>query len=65
MRQAHIDRGQGMPGDPGLLSSEERTELNRFRKENREPRKEKNFFRPVAAAEGAMPAGNREHTDYL
>jgi hypothetical protein len=54
-----------MPGDPGLLSSEERTELNRFRKENREPRKEKNFFRPVAAAEGAMPAGNREHTDYL
>ena len=41
MRQAGIDRGQAGPRDQGLLSSEERAELNRLRKMNRELRREK------------------------
>ncbi len=49
VRQARIDRGQAGPRDQGLLSSEERAELNRLRKENRELRREKDFFRLAAA----------------
>ena len=36
VRQARIDLGQAAPRDQGLLTSEERAELNRLRKENRE-----------------------------
>ena len=49
VRQARIDSGQAGPRDQGLLSSEERAELNRLRKENRELRREKDFFRLAAA----------------
>jgi transposase-like protein len=49
VRQARIDRGQAVPGEQGLLTSEERAELNRLRKENRELRREKDFFRLAAA----------------
>ena len=49
VRQARIDRGQGGARDQGLLTTEERTELNRLRKENRELRREKDFFRLAAA----------------
>ena len=49
VRQARIDRGQIGPWEQGLLSSEERAELNRLRKENRELRREKDFFRLAAA----------------
>ncbi len=49
VRQARVDRGQAGPRDEGLLSSEERAELNRLRKENRELRREKDFFRLAAA----------------
>jgi transposase-like protein len=48
VRQARIDRGQPGPKEQGLLSSEERAELNRLRKENREIRREKDFFRLAA-----------------
>jgi transposase len=48
-RQARIDRGQSGPRDQGLLTSEERAELARLRKENRELRREKDFFRLAAA----------------
>lgn len=49
VRQARIDRGQPGSKDQGLLTSEERAELNRLRKENRELRREKDFFRLAAA----------------
>ena len=49
VRPARIDRGQFGPHDQGLLTSEERAELNRLRKENRELRREKDFFRLAAA----------------
>jgi transposase-like protein len=49
VRQARVDRGQGSSRDQGLLTSEERAELNRLRKENRELRREKDFFRLAAA----------------
>ena len=49
VRQARIDRGQPSPKDQGLLTSEERAELNRLRKEIRELRREKDFFRLAAA----------------
>ena len=49
VRQARIDLGQATPRDQGLLTSEERAELNRLRKENRELRREKDFFRLAAA----------------
>jgi transposase-like protein len=49
VRQARIDRGQAAPGAHGLLTSEERAELHRLRKENRELRREKDFFRLAAA----------------
>ena len=60
LRQARIDRGQAVPGDQGFLTSEERTELNRLRKENRELRREKDFFRLAAvhfAKEQLPPRG--------
>ena len=49
VRQARIDRGLGGARDQGLFTTEERTELNRFRKENRVLRREKDFFRLAAA----------------
>ena len=49
VRQTRIDCGQSGPKGQGLLTSEERAELNRLRKENRELRREKDFFRLVAA----------------
>ena len=49
VRQTRIDRGHSRPKDHGLLTSEERAELNRLRKENRELRREKDFFRLAAA----------------
>ena len=49
VRQARIVRGQNVPNDQGLLSSEEREERNRLRKKHRELRREKDFFRLVAA----------------
>ncbi len=44
LRQSRIDQGSTSPRDQGLLTSEERAELNRLRKENRELRREKDFF---------------------
>jgi transposase len=38
-----------VPADQGLLTTEEREELNRLRKEKRELRREKDFFRLAAA----------------
>jgi transposase len=49
VRQARIDRGEHLPADRGLLTTEEREELNRLRKEIRELRREKDFFRLAAA----------------
>jgi len=49
VRQARIDLGQAALRDQGLLTSEERAELNRLRKENRELRREKDFFKLAAA----------------
>jgi transposase-like protein len=49
VRQARVDRGQASSRDQVLLTSEERAELNRLRKENRELRREKDFFRLAAA----------------
>ncbi len=49
LRQSRIDQGSTSPRDQGLLTSEERSELNRLRKENRELRREKDFFRLAAA----------------
>jgi len=49
VRQARIDRGDFGPPDQGQLTSDERAELARLRKENRELRREKDFFRLAAA----------------
>ena len=49
VRQACIDRGQAATQDQGLLTSEERADLNRLRKENCELRREKDFSRVAAA----------------
>jgi transposase len=50
VRQARIDRGDfGPPEQGGQLTSDERAELARLRKENRELRREKDFFRLAAA----------------
>ena len=49
VRQSRVDRGQAGPRHQGLLNSDERAELNRLRKENRELRREKDFFRLAAA----------------
>ena len=43
IRQARIDSGQVGPRDHDNLTSEERTELNRLRKENRELKRVKDF----------------------
>jgi len=56
VRQARIDRGDFGPPDQGQLTSEERAELARLRKENRELRREKDFFR-LAAAAPCRPGG--------
>ena len=49
VRQARMDRGElGTPGQ-GPLTSEERSELLRLRQDNRELRREKDFFRLAAA----------------
>lgn len=49
VRQARVDRGQGGPRHQGLFTSEERADLNRLRKENRELRREQDLFRLAAA----------------
>ena len=49
VRQARLDRGDFGPPDQGQLTSEERDELARLRQENRELRREKDFFRLAAA----------------
>ncbi len=49
VRQARIDRGDAGSRDQGLLATEERAELNQLRKEIREIRREKDFFRLAAA----------------
>ena len=41
VRQGRVDRGQSGLHDQGLLTSEERAELNRLRQDNRELRREK------------------------
>jgi transposase-like protein len=55
VRQARIDRGDFGPPEQGQLTSEERAELARLRKENRELRREKDFFRLAAAHYGFRP----------
>ena len=55
VRQARIDRGDFGPPDQGQLTSDERAELARLRKENRELRREKDFFRLAAAHYGLRP----------
>mgnify|MGYP003348795758 CR=1 FL=1 len=59
VRQARIDRGQAGPRDQGLLTSEERAELNRLRKEHRELRREKDFFQAGGSALCPSPKGFR------
>lgn len=49
VRQARIDQGQPSAGDEAALTSDEREELARLRKENRELRREKDFFKLAAA----------------
>ena len=49
VRQARIDRGNLGATDQGHLTSDERAELNRLRKENRELKREKDFFKLAAA----------------
>jgi transposase-like protein len=44
-----LDRGDFGPPEQSQITSEERTELARPRKENRELRREKDFFRLAAA----------------
>jgi transposase len=60
VRQTGIDCGQAGPSEQGLLTSEERAELNRLRRENRELRREKACFRLAAthfAKEQLRPSG--------
>jgi len=49
VRQARIDRGELATPGQGPLTSEERAELVQLRRENRELRREKDFFRLAAA----------------
>ncbi len=49
VRQARIDRGDLGATVQGQLTSNERAELNRLRKENRELKREKDFFKLAAA----------------
>lgn len=54
-----------LTGDEGLLTSEERTELNRLRKENLGLRREMDFFRaPREYALGGPPAVERGLTTH-
>ena len=55
VQQARIDQGQHGSRVQGLLTSEERAELSRLRKEIRELRREKDFFRLAAAHYGLRP----------
>ncbi|MBD1194945.1 hypothetical protein [Vulcanococcus sp. Clear-D1] len=48
-KEEAIDHGQPSPGDQAALTSDERQELARLRKENRELRREKDFFKLAAA----------------
>jgi len=50
VRQARIDRGDFGPPEQGQLTSDERAELARLRKENRELRREKDFFQAGGSA---------------
>ena len=52
VRQVRIDRGDFSPPDQGQLTSDERVELAQLRKENRELRREKDFFKLAAAHYG-------------
>ena len=58
VRQARIDQGQPSAGHQAALTSDERQELARLRKENRELRREKDFFKLAAAhfAKEQLPA---------
>jgi transposase-like protein len=49
VRQARIERGDFGPADLYQLTSNERAELAQLHKENRELRREKDFFRVAAA----------------
>ena len=49
VRQARIDRGDFGTPEQGQLTSDERAELVQLRRENRELRSEKDFFRLAAA----------------
>ena len=49
VRQARIDHGDIGATDQGQLTSDERAELNRLRKENRELKRKKEFFKLAAA----------------
>lgn len=49
VRKARIDRGDNGPTEQGQLTSEERAELARLRKENGELRREKDSVRLAAA----------------
>lgn len=49
VRQARIDRGALGATVQGQLTSDERAELNRLRKENRELKRENDFFKLAAA----------------
>jgi transposase len=49
VRQVRIDRGDFGPPEQGQLTCEERAELAQLRKENRELRREKDFFKLAAA----------------
>jgi transposase len=46
LRQAKVDAGAGKPGE---LTSEERSELNRLRRENRTLKQEREFLKKAAA----------------
>ena len=49
LRQYRIDQGEALPVDLGLLNTSERDELIKLRKEIRELRREKDFFKLAAA----------------
>ena len=54
LRQYRIEQGEALPVDRGLLDKSERDELIKLRKENRELRREKDFF-TLAAAHHGLP----------
>ena len=59
--RARIGRGQAGPLNQKLIGTAERAWLNRFRKENRELRREQDFFRlaatPIALTRRASTGG--------